>query len=318
MFSCYPTTSLVLHECLFPENVTPAVASLVSKAQCLRNELCMQRENSEFGLARLYHDAIVECVRHVPPGGHARAHTVSKWCVGAPEWIVTLSGVRAEISLSLLASVYWCFSSKGPVAPAAFGHALESLRLLHECIATWANLPKQNPLPDFDVVHLNALRVYCHAALNIRACQEIEAGEAETDALTVKAQFARHAYEVLAPHTARLAKPRPRDLAPMIAALQREAIVECFVAAATLEKHKEAYEIALCILEKGKRLLGDGTGDRLDVLLRNVRDLQKVFSKEGGSVSRPASFEWSLIPCVECVLHKQSCAEHNEPLARKL
>ena len=319
MFLCFPVSTINLQSCLFPQHITPNITNLVSKAQSLRNELCTQRENAECGLARLYHDALSECVKHIPNHGRAQSFLMSQWCVGASDWIVTLSGVRAELSLSLLASVYWCFNAKKPVSSTTYAAALETLRMLVDCLDSWMNLPKPRPLVDFELMNLNIVRVYCHAALNVEASKDIEVINNDREVLKVKAQFARHAYELLAPIISikKSTNPRQQHLLNLCVSLQHEALAECFYSSALVEKENEKYDTALCILEKGTKLMGDSNPQRaqLDVLLRNVKDLKTVFSKEGLSIK---SFDWSMIPCCECVMFPNTCAEHSESFVRKL
>lgn len=321
MFSCHPVSSLTLHECLFPDD-GGAAAGVVAKAQCLRNELCAQRDGAECGLARAYYDALSESVSHIKPsGGYARTPLVAKWCVGT-DWIATMSGVRGELALALLASVYVCVATPTRSTPADFAHALDSLKLLHECLSGWANMPRKGPLFDFETAHLNALRVYCHAALNIAACGEIDSknddGTYNLDALTVKAQCARHAYELLAPSVSSAVPthPRARAVRDLCVALHRDAVAQCFTAAATLHKERETYDTGLKILEKGLRLLGpdDAAQKReLDVLTRNISDLKSVFSRNAPpSMGQSNAFDWSMIPSVECILLACTCSVHTE------
>lgn len=311
MFLCYPASTIHLHECLFPKKISSDIATIVAKAQCLRNELVAQRNEFESGLAATYHDALLECVNRVQEcGGYADDYFVSKWCVGSNDWIVTISGVRGELCLALLATVYWCYNTKHDVPTVAYTQALESIQRLKETIAGWKNAPARFPLPDFEASYLDVMRAHCHAAMNLKVIAEID-GIEDADALTVKTQFARHAYELLAPIVVLKISPKQtklRNVVTMCIDMQSEALEVCFYNAAMLEKNADHYDAAVCILDKGIKLL-NGKSAKLETLHRNVSDLKSVLAR-GAPLSKVRAFDWNMIPKSECVMQPAVCAQH--------
>jgi hypothetical protein len=315
VLSCAPASHLNLFDCM-RLNRECDEATLLNTAQRFRNEICSQSQSTlDCGALYAYVEAFQACVDAVDADGTSDRPFVSSWCFGNSHTL-TLSGIRGEQCMSLVAFLYRCVASFETASSTDFERALRCVARLKERLETWMNMPRQRPFPDFDAFHVRLLNAFFHAALNASASKGIL--EEACEALKAKAQLSRHAYETLKPCVLNdddendRAHPRTRALLEACKTLCDESLSLCFHSCALVYKTEKQYSLALVILDKARRLLRSKTRttracDELEVLRRNVSDLQSVSRPSSTQTQEPVSFDWLMIPDSECILNSAAC-----------